>query len=251
MISNDIDIKLVYCKYYFNMNIIPQNQFDENKLTFKNVSQDSHSTQYTKFFEYQFQNEKTSALILTDPIKIKGKCIPTVDDLWQKCDNDCLYFYLNLNDPDGQLLSTQVIDKIDQKFNHLCGDNNSNIIIDYKQIKKLRYVKCHRTYGMADEMNEDVFSNSETLNRVKIQLDTEYNQYADKNDPKVIRTRVFLPVDKTVSIADREFNSDPELITCLDDLRKIFHTNCTVRFVLKVNRFWIQKQLDSHNFRQC
>lgn len=237
------------------MNIVTQSQFDETKLSFKQVPQMNNNNfpQHTILFSYKFQSTEDQALILTDPLKVRGKGIPKVDGQWKKHDNDCLDFFLNLDEADGQLLKTQLVDKIDSKFKHLCGNDNSSVNVGDKAVKKLKFVTCNRKFYVNNDDDDDVVTPVlPTVDRVKIQLDTVYNPNKSHNVPKEIKTRVFLPVDKTVPIEDREFKSEPEVITCLNDLRKLFHFGCTVRFVLKINKFWIQKQLCSeYKIRPC
>lgn len=242
------------------MNIVPQSQFDETKLNFKQVPQmNNESAQYTLLFNYKFQPETDHALLLTDPLKVRGKCIPKIDGMWKKKDNECLYCYLNLDEPDGQLLRTQVIDKIDNKFAYLCGDSSSFVNVGDKVIKKLHYMQYLKEVlppGFENEDSDDDGNNDEKkeqtnpIYRIKIQFDTEYQTH-HSDTPKKIKTRVFLPVDKSVPINDREFNSEPEVVTCLDDLRQLFHLDCTVRLVLKINRFWIQKAPNDLNMKRC
>lgn len=243
------------------MNIITQSQFDETKLNFKQVPQMNDTAQYTILFNYKFQSGEDHALILTDPIKVRGNGISKIDGMYKTHDNKCLDFFLNLDEPDGQLLKTQIIDKIDSKFIHLCGNNNSSVNVGTKVIKKCSYILCHRTYNgnhNFDEYNdnEDDPANMEDdpanmISRFKIQIDTVYQPGHQNDVPKEIKTRVFLPVDKTVPIEDREFKDTPEIVTCLNDLRELFHVDCTVRLVLKINRFWIQKHVNGNQFLQC
>lgn len=237
------------------MNIVTQSQFDETKLNFKQVPQmNNDGSQYTILFNYKFQSGDDQALILTDPIKVRGKGIPQVDGQWKKFDNECLDFFLNLDETDGQLLKTQVIDKIDNKFKHLCGNENSSVNVGNKVIKKLRYTTCHRKIhnGHYNEDEDEDEDDENMISRMKIQLDTVYQPYHQLDIPKEIKTRVFLPIDKNVPINDREFKETPEVVTCLDDVRQLFHYDCTVRLVLKVNRFWIKKTMDDYNkIRQC
>jgi hypothetical protein len=240
------------------MNIVPQSQFDETKLNFKYVSYLNHqdSPQYTILFNYKFPNgEEDQALILTDPIKVRGKGIPVVDGQWKINDNQCLDFFLNLDEQDGQLLKMQLIDKIDNKFQYLNGNANSNVKVGDKEVKKLRYTQCHRQIhdGNYIEGDDDEEDPTHMISRVKLQIDTVFDSHQTIDIPKKIKTTVFLPIDKTVQMKDIEFKSEPEVINCLDDLRQLFHFGCTVRMVLKVNRFWIQKAITHHDghWRQC
>lgn len=237
------------------MNIIPQNQFDPAKLNLKIVPHviNSHNSQYILFFNYDFLNGSDNALILTDPIKVQMKGLETTNQFYPT-DNHCLKFFLNLDGEDGKKLKSDFIDKLDSKFEYLNGQQKLEVG-DGKYAQKCQYQKCNKTVNLNqyDDSDEDENKNNYHIqNRIKLELDTHYNPTAHIDEPKLIKTTVFLPVNKHAKIEDREFKSESEIITCLDDLRNLYHVGCTVRFVIKISKLWIQKSIDPDIYkRRC
>lgn len=232
------------------MNIIKDEDFNVNKLAFLPCKElKEHYTRYIFLPQYDYGNGKNSCIFLTSPIKIRYGGIPKIDE-HRLTDNNCLFFWLNLDQCEGgkDLRDTvfRPIDKLaDKKINK---EGNKDFIVRQVEtgekipLKKLRY------FPVIKISNPDY---KIVYERVKVNLDIPFIEGIDLNAPRKIKTAVFLPVDMTKPVNERVFKKKPEVITCLDDIRKIFYRGCLVQFTLQINKMWVHKKTLSKGEREC
>jgi len=219
-----------------NINIIKPENFDISKFELVKGEEKLNAPQYVWFPKHK----KNNVFILTNKIKISNKAISASDGKFTLTDDDCLKFHLYLNDVGGLELKTKVYDVIDKHFGvQLKNNAQTKLILDKggNPIKKLNYKKCDNSViHDGDSDTDDVIHHSDGC-KIKLKLCTKIDK---ETDIKKISTQVYIPVDINKLIGDREFG-EPVNIDCLEDVRQHYHTDCTVRFLLNINKFWVQK----------
>jgi hypothetical protein len=225
-----------------NMNIIKPENFDISKFELVKGEEKSNAPQYVWFPKHK----KNNVYILTNKIKITNKAISVGDGYHQVNDDACLKFNLYLNDVGGLELKTKVYNVIDKHFGVQLKNNAQNkLILDKwgEPIKKLDYTNCDNSI-IYDDDNEIHYGNA---CKIKLKICTKIDK---ETGIKKISTQVYMPIDINKPIDDREF-SEPINIKCLDDVRQHYHTDCTVRFLLNINKFWVQKNTGPDGKHMC
>lgn len=219
------------------------------------------STQFNGFVRYDYGStgskknddnakaEKQSTInrcvIVTQAIKISKGGIPKTDPNtdYRATDNDCLYFWLNLDQCEGgKDLRDNVLSKLDEMAaDKINKKGNKDFIIKVGQdgskapLDKLKYTTiCKKS---ADESSKG--DKLEQYERVKVKIGTLYKPDEDKNAPKEIKIKVY------------DAQKDEEVkIKSLDDLRAAFPWGCTAEFALEVNKFWAMRT-KKDGVREC
>jgi hypothetical protein len=169
--------------------------------------------------------------------------------IYTPTDKDCTKIWIHTNSDIGATnLKTKVCDPIDNfVLNNIA---NNQILINKKgnilPLQKLKYFLMvkNQTAGYENKENEK--------KRISIKINSKNSLTVDpvtKQPMLDIFTKVFIPENVLVPVNERKFKTTPEKIECLDDLRKHVSWNSTVRFVLRVQKFWAQKQLSES--RSC
>lgn len=226
------------------------------------ANQLKESPQYITYPRYDYGNKKTDGkgesklekfVFTTEPIKIAKGGIPKIHQKWRKTDNDCMNFWLNLDQDDNGKELMKVLEQLDaycsKKIN---DDKNNDFIVKINEggkrvtIKDLKYLPSVKM-SVLDSNDEDEEKTSNGLNeqykRIKVKLWVDYNKDADPTDPKKIRTKVITN--------DKDGNMKYEDVESLDDFRKHFTWGCTAQFQLEINKFWVMKQKDTDGIKKC
>lgn len=215
------------------------------------------STQYNGFVRYDFgsggkKGEKADSshgrcVIVTKPIKIEKGGIPSIDATHRPTDNDCFYFWLNLDQCDGgRELKEKVFGKIDELVEKKINkEGNTDFIVKVGDrnaqapLTKLAYVPICRMSQEQEGATNKKGEKTTVYERVKVKIGNVYKQGEDKNAPKEIKIQVF---DAS--------SEDAIPIKSLADLRQAFPWGCKAAFVLEVNKFWAMTALNKGT-RDC
>jgi len=248
--------------------LFPRYKYETEKETKKdskkgdNEKADGESGQYER------------CVIVTKPIKMVKGGLPKLDGKWRNSENECQYFWLPLEGSDGAVeLRDKVMAPMDKHNSKKINDekNKSGFISKVTKsgktvpFKDLEYVVCHKLSPKNDNKQDNDDDDDESDDdkkkskskddkkskdgdrylRVKVKLHTAYDKDADPKDERKIKTKVFIN-DKS-----GDPKREPEKVTCMTDLRKLFEWNCTAQFVLEFNKFWITKQANKNDKYEC
>jgi hypothetical protein len=245
------------------MNIISPENFDVSKLEFDH----NETTQELPFdiFFPEISDDYNSTSFFTDQIRLPFNLIKNIDDKFYPTDGHCLDFWLYLHQEDSTKLRN-MFQGIDQFLSHQIQNNLSTKYITKinkktwadVSVKQLKYIDCIRQFADTDYVDDkgdnnlkEYFNKIAGKDRIKIQLDTVFDQTKSKLDPKEIKTSIFLPVNTSVPLESREF-SEPMKINSLDDVRNVCREGCTIRLLLKISKFWAMKNIDGKSkVRNC
>lgn len=200
------------------------------------------SPQVNAFPRYSYTKdakEPGKVVFVTKSIKITRGGIPPIDENYRPSENDCMYFWLPLDDDDegGSELRKMVMDPLDEYH----AEKHDGKKIAYENEAKppigpLAFGKCVQEYTPEN--------GGPMTRRIKVRLMTEYNDKGKGKgksldaEQKII-TRVF------INDENGDVKEDPENIKSMADLRKVFTWNCTAQFALIINKFWVMKSKDN------
>jgi hypothetical protein len=240
---------------------------DNYKLGAILVTKDNQkATQDNAFPRYVYEDgNEERCIVITDTISMDRGGIPKIDDNWRPTDNHCLYFWLPWlkNDAGSNQLFENVIKPIDDKNNEEINVKHNKDKFVYKigegktkvGIKKLKYRSLISEIDPSKNGNDEDDSDDEKKSskggdnegkykRIKVKFSLNYNKDAKKDDPKEIKTTVF------INNEDGNCKEYPETITCLQDIRNLFTWKCKVKFALEFNKFWIMRT-EEDGVRKC
>ena len=185
------------------------------------------------------ENTNNRCVVVTLPIEIKKGGIPRLDQ-WRLTDNDCMNFFLNLDQDEG---GKDLRDKVFGPLDTLCQkkinkDGNKDFFTKVSDkgvpvaITKLKFKSGVKMSGSGDD--DDAPTNGKAkpvpYERIKVKLPTVFKKDADKNAPKEIKIQAFYQ------------GAEVEIKT-LQDLRDAFPWGCKAEFVLEINKFWAMRTL--------
>lgn len=207
-------------------------------------------------------------IVITQPIKILKGGLPKKDGKFRKTDNQCMYFWLPLDQcKGGKDLDEKVLRPLDEFNDKKINEekNESKFVAKLGAegklvpLKKLKYLQCAKYFDPTqyggddgddnDDNNDDnkkkySGDKSDGYRRVKVRLATLFDDNSKPDDDHVIKTLVHI----------NDENGNPkkkaEEISSLEDLRKLFRWKCTAQFALEFNKFWIMKS-ESDSVRKC
>ncbi len=174
------------------------------------------------FPRYTYQTTKKcdyidqKMIVLTQPIKMTQGGLPTFNKQLHKSENDCMHFWLPLSEEDdgGKELFDRVIGKLDDEYNDKKINQKDNI--ESVPVNNLKYIPF-----------VDNDADNKGFRGIKVKLVSLFDKI------KKIGSGIF--------INDKNGNPKeiPENVETMEDLRKLFVPNCTVRFVLEFNIFGV------------
>ena len=238
------------------MNIVKASDFDITKFSILNqknghYAQNQVYPQYVLYPKYEYQFSGSSdCLILSDPVTItKGGIIQK--NPFNPTDKDCMRLNINADCPGMQELVSKVFEPIDNLMKAETQKPNkfqfmvNTALNKQTQLKDLQYTPILRDVPNKDD--DDIYQEP-TKKKVKIKINNKVSHLnGHDNLPQIgILTRVFVPENKFAPIQDRAFKNTPEVINNLDTLRELVPWMSTVRLLLKVQKFWVQKTLGNN-----
>ena len=190
--------------------------------------------------------------VVTDVIEIKKGGIPKIDPKYRPTENDCLYFWLNLDQCEGgkKFMSNvlEPVDKLhDKKINK---DSNKDFVVKLNKktgklvpVKDLKYLPCIKEFDPSkfkdeDDDTDEVKDASKIYKRTKISIATKYDKAAKPDDPREIKTLVY------ANDEDGDPMGEPLTVKTMEQIREYFPWGCKAQFCLEFNKFWIRKPED-------
>jgi hypothetical protein len=216
--------------------------------------------QYISLPRYHLDDSKfgSKLSLVTKEIQMSKGGIPQISEFY-KTDQDCLFFWLPLLESDANAMELyRVLKEIDD-INELKINTEENssgyICLDDKGKKlagKLIYISMIKEVDpnkkgddadgeVEEEDKKDEDTSKPKYKRVKVRFSTVWDSEASLSDPKKINTKVHL------NDGSGKPKKEPEPITCLEDIRKLFSWNCKAKFVLDFSKLWIGKSTKSRD----
>lgn len=241
------------------MNIIKVDQFDVTKFAIPQFVENSAYMLHMSFPTYKYsENNIDKCVILTEPIKMVTGGILQKNTNYRQTDNACLRIIMHTNTHAGaEHFKINVCEPIDDFVRSKIKENKIQIkksddkIIPLQNLNYKPLVKKCYNDGLQYKNNEGEYLYDKNnhgkyiIEKVSIKINTIESNLIDPTTKQPyfnILTRVFIPENTSVPINERKFKTTPEVINCLDDLRQHLTWNSTVRFVIRVQKFWSLKQ---------
>lgn len=216
---------------------IEPNNFDVDNLSIQPLKpskgENKYGTYQTIFWpQYKYPTGKSSTFIVrTNEIKItNGGCV-TVDGTYRKTEAECAFIWLTLEE-DKEL--RELFSSIDETFKKkIIDDENEDClkiqqggsVVKWSEKSPLVYNEMVRRY---EPESGDV---TKEYDRIKVKLAINHEDPGDENDPNIIMQLLILSEDKRMK---------KKSIKKIADLRKYFGYGGKAKFLLEVNKFFVQ-----------
>lgn len=209
------------------------------------------------------ENYGERCIVITKPMVLEKGGIPSRNEKWRPTDAECLYIAVPWipEDEGSNELFTKVLeptdDKLDKEINEKENKDNFAYKLDKDKskigLKKLKYrrlvTEVDPNFNAHDDDDDENKNESDSgkkkWKRVKVKIATVWDEKAKVDDPKKIKTKVFL------KDAHGNPKSEPENIESLDDLRELCPWKCTVQFALEFSKFWVMRAPDDDKKKRC
>lgn len=199
-----------------------------------------YSLRYIAFPSYIYDTtnkQQGRFIVLSKPITIrKGSGIARPNAKWGTTDNDCMHFWLahDVDDEGINELFEKVLLPLDNyHIKKIKTEKNADFVHVITKSGEKQKLQKNIIYEKSIILFDDIENSKRTYGSIKIRFDVEYDVNIKHNEPKKIKTKLFL----TKSDGTRRDQSEP--IETLDDIRKYFVRNCKAQFVLEINKFWV------------